>query len=221
MFGFGRKTTPAPAPTPAQPLTPDAATDVHPAQKQTPAGKSNVIPFPSASIPTHVVAEDAQKAYEEVAKEIGFWPAELVTTQLRAFFEREGIKIYDNDAVDAWLTKKREDAKAEPWFWRPLREKDVIEAYCWGGTDGDTWEDDHYSDTLWRCRPYDRLVPRHALEKVAKIIALFDDRVKFFVSHYDDPNADPFIMVMPAMADSGGYQSCFIFDYWDEPGFGV
>src|SRR3989344_5481107 len=78
-----------------------------------------------------------------------------------------------------------------------------------------------YDKKEWRCRPYERLVPFHALEKVAKIETKFGDRVKFFVSDYATPNVDPFIMVRPAACDSCDHEYNLIFDAWDEPGFGV
>ncbi len=107
----------------------------------------------------------------------------------------------------------------------PLRDKDIITGYQWG-YDHQTgkWSDSFYSssDKKWQCRPYERLVPMHALEKVAKIEAKFGDSVKFLVSDYAAPNADPFIMVRPAMCDSGTQAEYhLIFDVWDEPGFGV
>ena len=62
----------------------------------------------------------------------------------------------------------------------------------------------------------------HALEKVMKIEQKFGDRVKFFVSDYIFPKPDPFIMVRPAMENAGdATEYHFVFDVWDEPGFGI
>jgi len=162
--------------------------------------------------------------YDEVAQSVGFVPAELVRVRLLEFFEQEGIELYDYDQVKAWLAEKKKQAKAKHWCWRAFREKDIITSYIWGySREKRTWSDGFYSSTgkRWECRPYDRLVPLHALQKVAKIEAEFGDSVKFFVSDYAAPDVDPFIMVRPTMCDSGGHQYHLVFDVWDEPGFGA
>lgn len=182
------------------------------------------IPFPTTRIPLRLVESQKQRSYEEVAQSLGFVPGELIRAQLLEFFEEEGIKLYDYGQVRAWLTKKKVEAKAELWCWRPLREKDIITAYNWEVLDNHrrTFSDGSYSSNEWGCRPYDRLVPMHALEKVAKIEAKFGERVKFFVSDYTSPNVDPFIMVRPTMTTSGPSADYYlVFDMWDEPGFGV
>lgn len=182
------------------------------------------IPFPTARVPLRLVEPQKQRSYEEVAQQLGFIPAELTRAQLLEFFEEEGIKVYDYDQVSAWLTKKKVEAKAEHWCWRPLREKDIITGYRWGyNAKKRTWSDGFYSSTdkSWECRPYARLVPQHALEKVAKIEAKFGDRVKFFVSDYVHPDVDPFIMVRPTMCNDGDANYRLVFDAWDEPGFGA
>ncbi|MEK7554888.1 MAG: hypothetical protein AAB518_02820 [Patescibacteria group bacterium] len=184
------------------------------------------IPFPTARVPLRLVESQKQRSYEEVAQKLDFVPAELTRAQLLEFFETEGIKLYDYGQVSAWLTEKKEQAKATHWCWRALRETDIITGYRWGyNREKGVWNDGFYSsgdDKKWQCRPYERLVPLHALEKVAKIEAKFGDRVKFLVSDYASPNADPFIMVRPAMCDSGtNAEYNLVFDVWDEPGFGV
>lgn len=187
------------------------------------------IPFPQGKVPTRLVESSKQRSYEEVAQSLGFMPAELVRAQLLEFFEEKGIKLYDYGQVSAWLTKKKVEAGVSHWCWRPLREKDIITDYVWGYNAANrTWIDGFYSSSAeswnksWECRPYARLVPQHAIEKVAKIEAKFGDRVKFFVSDYAHPDVDPFIMVRPAMRndrDNNNYH--LVFDVWDEPGFGI
>lgn len=183
------------------------------------------IPFPSAQIPVCLVEAEEEHLYEEVAQSLGFLPAELVRTQLLKFFKEEGIKLYHYGQVSAWLTKKKVEAKVEHWCWRPLRHKDIITDYLWGyDSVKRRWADGFYSSNSksWECRPYARLVPKHALEKVAKIEAKFGDHVKFFVSDYAAPDVDPFIMVRPAFVNDAHYVIYeFVFDAWDEPGFGV
>lgn len=182
------------------------------------------VPFPTARVPPRLVEPQKQRSYEEVAEKLGFIPAELVRAQLLGFFETEGIKLYDYDQVSAWLTEKKKQANATHWCWRALREKDVIKGYQWGQPRGfDTvLKDGFYGNNMWECRPYDRLVPLHALEKAVEIEKKFGDPVKFFVSDYASPKVDPFIMVRPAMFGPGKQtEYCLIFDVWDEPGFGV
>ena len=182
-----------------------------------------IIPFPTGRIPRRLIEVEGQRSYEEVAQSLGFAPAELVRAQLLAFFEEAGIKLYDYDQVSAWLTKKKVEAKATHWCWRALRNKDIITNYYWGyDREHNRWNDGFYSSKNDACCLYDRLVPLHALKKVAKIEARLGDHVRFFVSDYATPNPDPFIMVRPTKSDPGTvceYQ--FIFDAWDEPGFGV
>lgn len=184
-------------------------------------------PFPQARIPEGLIEPHKQRSYDEVAKQLGFAPAELVRAQLLEFFEAEGIKLYDYNQMSTWLTEKKKQANVTNWCWRALREKDVIKDYQWGfqGWNGgkDVWDDGFYVSGQLGCRPYDRLVPLHALEKVVKIEAKFGDRVKFFVSDYASPKADPFIMVRPeAMHASGtSVEYRLVFDAWDEPGFGL
>src|SRR3990167_4997420 len=114
------------------------------------------IPFPTARVPLRLVESQKQRSYEEVAQSLGFIPAELTRAQLLEFFETEGIKLYDNDQVNAWLAKKKAEAKAELWYWRPLREKDIITGYLWGyDAEKRRWSDGFYSSThkSWECRP--------------------------------------------------------------------
>lgn len=181
------------------------------------------IPFPMARVPLRLVEPQKQRSYEEVAQQLGFFPVELTRAQLLGFFEAEGIKLYDYVQVSAWLTGKKEQAKATHWCWRALREKDVLEDYNWGwNREKFAWGDGFYSSKEQSCRPYERLVPMHALEKVAKIETKFEDRVKFFVSDYASPKPDPFIMVRPTAIDSSTNDEYkLIFDVWNEPGFGV
>lgn len=182
------------------------------------------IPFPQGKVPTRLVEPSKQRSYEEVAQSLGFMPAELVRAQLLEFFEEEGIKLYDYNQVSAWLTKKKVEAGAQHWCWRPLRKKDIITDYVWGyNARSGIWSDGFYSASTksWECRPYARLVPQHAIEKVVKIEAKFGDRVKFFVSDYAHPDVDPFIMVRPAMCQDGSDNYYLVFDVWDEPGFGI
>jgi hypothetical protein len=181
------------------------------------------IPFPRGRIPNRLVGAQKQRSYVEVADSLGFDPAELVRAQLLAFFEEEGIKLYDYQEVKVWLSEKKKQAGTTHWCWRPLRDKDIIKDYEWGHYFSGQWIfiDGYYDSKQSECHPYERLVPLQVLEKVAKIQEKFGNRVKFFVSDYANPSVDPFIMVRPSANNSGskeGYN--LVFDVWDEPGFG-
>jgi hypothetical protein len=211
MFALSRKTNSAQA-------------EERPKPKVTEQEQVVVIQFPTSQIPRRLVEVQKQRSYEDVAQSLGFMPPQLTRAQLLEFFETEGINVYDYDQVKAWLTKKKIEAKAENWCWRPLREKDIISGYRWGyNREKGTWNDGFYCSTQksWECRPYALLVPQHALEKVAKIEGKFGDQVKFFVSDYARPDGDPFIMVRPSKCDDGGAEYNLVFDAWDEPGFGA
>ncbi len=205
MFGFSHK----------RQVAPEAA------PKFAEAKSAQIIPFPAARVPPRLVEAAKQHAYEKLAESLGFYPAELVRAQLLEFFETEAIDLYDYAQVEAWLTQKKAEAKATHWCWRPLRAKDVITGYMWG-VNASNYRDGFYRESADCCRPYERLVPMHALQKVAKIETKFGDRVKFFVSDYASLKPDPFIMVRPALRESGGINLYhFVFDVWDEPGFGA
>jgi len=180
------------------------------------------IPFPTATVPEALLDTSKQRSYDEVAQSLGFNPAELVRAQLLEFFRQEEFKLYDYFEVHRWLVgKSKQVSVSTRWHWRPLRQSDECEVN-WH------WNDEHGTYHRYRpecMSPYDRLVPHHALEKTIKIQEKFGDRVKFFVSDYAVPRTqvpDPFIMVRPAKHGPGLVQGyLFIFDVWDEPGFGL
>ncbi len=179
-------------------------------------------PYPVATDAEEVATPAVQHSYDEIAKKLGFEPAELIRAQLLAFFKDEGIKLFPYEDVNQWMIKKRKEAGADLWCWRPLRPKDVITEYLWGTTDRGKYEDGFYDKGHWECRPYGRLVPQNILEMVAKIEKVFGDKVKFFVCDYASADPDPFIMVRPAVCDDGTDEDDpykLVFGAWDEPGF--
>lgn len=178
--------------------------------------------YPKSEIPKSVVEFMTQKAYEEVAQSIGFMPAELVCAKLLAFFEEKSIELFDYDQVVTWLSMKKKQVRQESWCWRPLLGSDIATGYQWGDrAEFGNLKDGYYHSRNWECRPYEQLVPIPVLENVAMIKERFGDHVKFFVSDYATPRPDPFIMVRPAMCNSGLDKDYhFIFAHWDEPGFG-
>lgn len=73
--------------------------------------------------------------------------------------------------------------------------------------------------------PYNKLVPLHALRKVAEIENGFKEPVSFFVCDYAPAphieHPDPFLM---AVINNGRLREGvgrFVIDFWDEPGFGL
>jgi hypothetical protein len=165
------------------------------------------------------VKVESIEAYRKLADSVGFRPARLILNELYAFLEEESIEIFNGTKVYNYLSSiKPEDCTH--WCWRPLREKDATTAYIWGRDANFNYEDGFYDAThaSWQCRPYNSLIPYHALEKVAKIENKFGNYVKFFVSDFANPDVDPFIMCQATPPQDGG-RSMIIFDCWDEPGF--
>lgn len=172
--------------------------------------------FPKAEVPISENGAERIHSYENIARSLGFKPAELVRIQLLEFFKKKGMKLYNYQEIKKWLTEKKKRDGAKRWCWRPLRKKDEP-GYDWGD-----WSDDGSYDKEI-CPPYEQLVPMHALEKVVEIEKEFGSQVKFFVSDYPCENPDPFIMVRPAARNDSSKNNeeyMFVFDVWDEPGFG-
>lgn len=72
---------------------------------------------------------------------------------------------------------------------------------------------------------YDKLVPIHALRKVAAIEAGFREPVAFFVCDYAPAphieHPDPFLMAVINNERLSQGVGRFVIDFWDEPGFGI
>jgi len=167
---------------------------------------------------TTVPMDDNERAvYEKICGSIGFEPADLLYTRILAFFKEKRIRVFDYGEVSAYMKQKAEK-EDKVWFWRPLRPADVIAGWRWdNGVNpvSGAFNHDYYNPVRWECRPYAKAVPLRVLARVEQIHRQFGDRVKFLVTDYAVPQPDPFIAVealdMPRT----------IFDYWDEPNFGV
>jgi len=141
------------------------------------------------------------------------------------------------------------------WHWRPLRIKDDIknvrfgtQARKWGHQEnemqpasdyycgphaeqGHQWSNsrqNHEAVTLHvpsSGSPYDKLIPIHALRKVAETEKEYADPVAFFVCDYAPAphieHPDPFLMAVVNNARLAQGVGRFIIDFWDEPGFGI
>lgn len=157
-------------------------------------------------------------AYEQLANELGFKPAQLIEEQLKRFMAEEHIPTYNYADVDVYMAAMAE-AQDMGWIWRPLREKDKPAGWEWSGRatkkiESEWWGHGSYHDK-WAYRPYDKAVPIHILRQVKKIQDCFGDQVLFFVSDYAVPDPDPFIMVTALDVEK------IVFGVWDEPGFGT
>lgn len=157
--------------------------------------------------------------YEKLAEELEFMPAQLLREQLLMFLAENDIPIYDYAEVDKYLIHEAEKQK-KYWIWRPLRERDKpkdwinIEGHYANGSTESAWRaHGSYRRDESAYRPYDKAIPIHILQDVKKIQDRFKDKLSFFVSDYDVPKPDPFIMV--TALDVG----TIIFGVWDEPAF--
>lgn len=178
---------------------------------------SSTVSFPEKPAPTILEPRvNALGTYEELAKKLDFFPAQLFDEQLLRFLSEENIPIFDYDKVDAYLAALAE-AQGKVWVWRPLRKKDKPVDWSWSGRlvrkkDETRWHGAYHDS--WSYRPYDKAVPIYILRQVKKIQEKFCDHALFFVSDYAVPNPDPFIMVTVQDGQK------IVFGVWDEPGFG-
>lgn len=166
-----------------------------------------------------------------------------------AIFPLPTVTAYMNQKAAA------ESAAKAGWHWRPLRPKDDIEnvkfgqpARRWGHQETEMQAaSDYYCGPHMELRqqwsngrqqhveenrkvassgtPYDKLVPIHALRKVAATEKEFSDPVSFFVCDYAPAphieHPDPFLMAVVNNARLNEGVGRFVIDFWDEPGFGL
>lgn len=185
--------------------------------------------------------------------------ADLGVERFKAFLRTKDWAIFSLPTVIAYMDEKAkaESAAAAGWHWRPLRAKDDIQGADFG-TQARAWgheitqrqpASDHYRGPHSErqmvshngnreagevavpasATPYDKLVPLHALRKVATIEAEFktpgNPPVAFFVCDYAPAphieHPDPFLMAVVDNARLKVGVGRFIIDFWDEPGFGL
>lgn len=167
--------------------------------------------------------------YMQLANTVGISIPDLLIEKFKAFLRKSDIPVYNLKEVVTYMdAKARKESKQQAgWRWRPLRWKDSDVGYSFGTEASHQFNgkitpaSDHYSHN----QPvYDKIIPMHALKKVALIGKEFDDRVKMMVCDYEvkpEYRPDPFLMaVIPntRLRDGNGR---FIIDFWDEPGFGL
>ncbi len=155
------------------------------------------------------------KEYAELATIVGIAPTELTIEAFKAFLYEHDIPVFNLKEVITYMDDKakRESKDQAGWEWRPLREKDRRNPYfgqsAWRGSDSRgnqgygpivTPASDLYSGHPQRI--YDKLVPLHALKKVALIEKHFGNQVGMFVCDYAPipaiPHPDPFLMAVIA-----------------------
>src|SRR5258706_45610 len=178
------------------------------------------------------------KEYAELAAIVGIAPTELTIETFKAFLHEHDIPVFNLKEVIAYMDDKakRESKDQAGWEWQPLRERDRSNDLWFGihaSRKRDNWGSEYGSITTPAsdsCRGkstqiYDKLVPLHALKKVALIEKHFGDKVGMFVCDYAPipaiPHPDPFLMAVIANPKVKEGEGRFVIDFWDEPGFGL
>ncbi len=183
---------------------------------------------------------DDLRAYAEVAQQVGVLPDELKVELLKDYLRSQTYPVYDLGTVVSFMdAKSKAEGRGWGWKWVPLRSKDHLESARSFGREArrSDWDDgkgtpasDHYQrlDAQFRrdADPYDKVVPLHALQKVAKIESDLSGQldVKFMVSDYETAPAfrpDPFLLAVIDSPLLQRGQARFVIDVWDEPGFGL
>lgn len=188
--------------------------------------------------------------YTEIANVVGVAPVEMKVEEFKAYLRKQEFPVYDLKTVIEFMDEKsKNEGNGWGWEWLPLRDKDRIKAsfghaatrrdpLMWRGSgrDEERWigKDSPASDAYSPHRSmfssvvltptYSKVVPLHALQKVAKIEKEFRHSVAFMVCDYAPApafKADPFLMAVidnPLLQEGKGR---FVIDVWDEPGFGL
>lgn len=189
--------------------------------------------------------------YAEVAEAVGVAPADLRVEEFKTYLRGKDFPVYNLDTVVAFMdAKSKAEGQGWGWNWVPLREKDRISATFgtaatrkefdrWASRSGDPQfvgkdapASDHYTSHNWAggmgqaipVSSYDKVVPLHALKKVAMIEREFKHSVAFMVSDYAPApafKADPFLMAVINNSNLRSGEGRFVIDVWDEPGFGI
>lgn len=204
----------------------------------------------SISIKSYTPEQIAE--YAEIAEVVGVAPADLKIEEFKTYLRGKEFPVYDLDTVVSFMdAKSKAEGRGWGWNWVPLRDKDRITASFgkeaerreidrWSriGASGQlNWigEDrpasDHYASHVSfgvghvkEVQKYDKVVPLHALKKVAMIEREFKHSVAFMVSDYapaPEFKADPFLMVVINNSNLNAGDGRFVIDVWDEPGFGI
>lgn len=175
--------------------------------------------------------------YEAVAAAAGVDTPVLAIERFKRFLVRKDWPVYDLGEVAKFMdAKAAREGQPGGWNWRPLRAKDIIDAR-WGREARNERDFDSHqiirqpaSDYYARgaAAVYDKVVPLHALKKVAAIEAEYvkagQGDIAFFVCDYaplPEFKADPFLLAVVPNPDVASGAGRFVIDVWDEPGFGL
>ena len=206
--------------------------------------------------PESKLSEVAFARYAEVAQRVGVMVPEMLIERFKLFLIQRDLPMYDLKTVVKYMdaVAKRDNPSGYGWEWKALRASDVEFNLQFGTPSSSGQEDSMWfrvqmrdqpppekrlSSDFFRSRvswggghsmpaqPYDKVVPLHALERVALIEREFGlGKIAFVVSDYTTdphirPNPDPFLMaVIPNRLVHEG-AGRFVIDVWDEPGFGI
>lgn len=183
---------------------------------------------PARPVPVNVkLAELPDYAdYEKVAAELKFRPrqmverdAEVARRELIGFMLDQGMPVYDNKAVDRYMTALAKRRK-QTFVWARL---DGHGNERFFNDDGTRWSRDRDGELHIISdgdhgkaieSAYKHAVPIDILKRAASIRKQFPDTA-FYVSDYAVVNPDPFIMARR------GRSQHVVFGVWDEPGFGA
>ena len=152
--------------------------------------------------------------YRTVADSIGFMPAQLLEASVLEFVAANRIPVFDYEEVWRYLAKKAEDVDKH-FVWCPLRGKDLpppSRGFDW--RNGEVLTKYKHGGLMATPYGYGKAVPMKVLEDVRRIEKEFPTML-FFISDYEVPNPDPFIMMT-----SQGIR-LIVFGVWDEPDFGL
>lgn len=169
--------------------------------------------------------------YAAVAAKVGVLPPELAVENFKAVLKKLDYPVYALQEVVAYMDSKAamESKNRMGWYWRPLRNADLMLGEAFGNSgrqNSSNPASDWYSgDSRFGRTPYERLVPLHALKRIAAIEKISRDPVKFMVSDYAlaemITHPDPFLMAVIPNARLHDGIGRFVIDFWDEPGFGI
>lgn len=202
------------------------------------------IPAKPSRIPLEVADTTALEEYASVASAIGLASPGMTVELFKAFMAEHDLPVYNYAEVVKYMdAKAANEGKGYGWQWSALRQQDTAfsPGRGWGTpSSAEVWRPSvsrHYvaADYEPRVTPasdyytphgavYDKVVPLHALKKVALVEREFKGgKMAFAVCDYATQpyiRPDPFLLAfVPALAHQ--QEARFVIDVWDEPGFGI
>jgi hypothetical protein len=215
------------------------------------AARTATQPAPRAA--TDLLDPQAIAEYRHVARSVGVSETALEIEEFRIFLDKHDLPVFNRSEIVKYMdgVARRDNPTGLGWHWCPVRERDARIGATFGTPStlaehidhttvsrtvtSRSAASDYYSD---KTQPYTRVMPLHALRKIALIEREFQsDAVRFLVSDYvlvphvvtktvvlpPPPriNPDPFLMAVVPNGDVGHGVGTFVIDVWDEPGFGL